>query len=100
MTPVINNLCPVVQALTNRISFLTSEETKIERDIENMRSKTRELLNRKAGEAQDSDILATAKDILDALQPLPLPKVLRVRTGKMSLTCALFVWCMCCCGLI
>lgn len=66
------------QAMLNRISFLRSEEAKLDRDIDVAKRRALELLSRKAEKAekvQDAELAATAKDILEVVGPT-------VQTGK------------------
>ena len=59
-----------LQAALNRIAFLKQEESKIDRDIENARKRTLELLSRKAEKAEklkDGEVLSTTKDILGSI---------------------------------
>ncbi|GAX73866.1 hypothetical protein CEUSTIGMA_g1316.t1 [Chlamydomonas eustigma] len=78
-----------LQSMLNRINFLKSEEAKFDREIENARKRTRDLLARKAEKAErskDEDLLSTAKDILGALGPsISEKKPLRPNTGRSSL---------------
>ena len=77
---------PRPQTMQNRINFLQSEESKLDRDIENARKRTRDLLARKVEKAEklrDDDVLCTAKDIIGALGPAPsTSKPLRPTTGE------------------
>eukprot|EP00798_Chlamydomonas_sp_ICE-L_P015253 gene15253-21335_t len=78
------------KTLMNRISFLQGEESKIDRDIENMRNKTKDLLNRKVEKAEklnDEDTAVTVKEILGALPP-SVPRVARSSSGRSTLAAA------------
>ena len=75
-TPLL--VLPMPQAMLNRISFLRSEEAKLDRDIDVAKRRALELLSRKAEKAekvQDAELAATAKDILEVVGPT-------VQTGK------------------
>jgi hypothetical protein len=90
MFQVFVAICPPsMQSMLNRINFLKSEEAKFDREIENARKRTRDLLARKAEKAEkskDEDLLSTAKDILGALGPSTFQnKPLRPNTGRSSL---------------
>ena len=77
-----------LQAALNRIAFLKAEESKMDREIENARKRTLELLSRKAEKAEkvhDEAVLTTTKDILCTIGAEPKAsssKPLRPTTGE------------------
>ena len=77
-----------LQAALNRIAFLKAEESKMDREIENARKRTLELLSRKAEKAEkvhDEDVLSTTKDILGSIgaeSKTSTSKPLRPTTGE------------------
>jgi hypothetical protein len=71
--------------MLNRISFLRSEEAKLDREIENAKKKALELLSRKAEKAEklkDEEVAIAAKDIIEAIRPsLSVSKPLTPSSG-------------------
>lgn len=55
------------QALLNRISYLTAEEAKLDRDIATARQRMEEMLSRKSSHKGDEDVVKTAAEILSTL---------------------------------